>query len=265
MVRRHVASRQRPLLAPALLPTLAAALATAVLAALLFPALADAANRRISLTDYSWSEPVVDIDLGEHVTWYWVGPDLMHSITGDSDNAERWDSDPETNQPHHDLGFDYSVTFDQPGTYEFRCKLHSNVRGRVVVSDQPGDPASEPDPVPKIQLDLTPPQLRVVSRERLATGRRGLAMSYALNEVATIDVEYWREVRRGKGDRQRTARRYAGWTSWRGSIGYNNARLGAAAKRFRPRPGRYVAELWVTDETNNDADVQRVRFAIRKG
>ncbi|GIK76734.1 MAG: hypothetical protein BroJett022_04240 [Actinomycetes bacterium] len=199
------------------------------------------------------------IDLGEHVTWYWVGPDLMHSITGDSDNARRWDSDPETNQPHHDLGFDYTVGFDQPGVYEFRCKLHSNVRGEVVVSGDPGDPASEPDPVPRIQLDLTPPRLNVMTKKRFAAGRRGMAVTYALSEPAAIDVEYWRYERRGG----RTVRRYAGWTSWRGRIGYNDARLGAAASRFRPRPGRYLAELWAADAANNNAGVQRVRFAIR--
>ena len=54
----------------------------ALVVALLVPAAAGASNRRISISNYSWSDPEIDLDLGEHVTWYWTGPDLMHSVTG---------------------------------------------------------------------------------------------------------------------------------------------------------------------------------------
>ncbi len=83
---------------------MALALAVVLLAATLLPAAADAANRRISISDYRWSSPDIHIDLGEHVTWYWVGPDTMHSVTGDSPNSLQFDSDPQTGQPNHDIG-----------------------------------------------------------------------------------------------------------------------------------------------------------------
>jgi len=55
------------------------ALGLALLVALLLVAApADAANRRISISNYQWSDEDLHVDLGEHVTWYWTGPDLMH-------------------------------------------------------------------------------------------------------------------------------------------------------------------------------------------
>jgi hypothetical protein len=55
-----------------------------VAAALLVVALAlgatsaSAANRRVAIGHYQWSIPQLHVNLGEHVTWYWVGPDTLH-------------------------------------------------------------------------------------------------------------------------------------------------------------------------------------------
>ena len=136
------------------------ALALVVLAAaLLLPALADASNRRIAISDYKWSDENLHLDLGEHVTWYWTGPDTMHSVTGQPPNATQWDSDPGT-LPQHNIGDDYQIDFDKPGVYSFQCKIHSLVRGTVTVSNTPGNPEAEPDPVPKSNVDLKKPVLR---------------------------------------------------------------------------------------------------------
>ena len=143
-----------------------AALGSVLLAALfLIAAPADASNRRVAISDYHWSDDALDIDLGEHVTWYWTGPDTMHSVTGQGPNAEQWDSDPGS-LPRHNIGDDYRLSFDQPGIYHFQCKIHSLVRGTVVVSNTPGDPDSEPDPVPKSNVDLQAPRLRGLSLAR---------------------------------------------------------------------------------------------------
>ena len=131
-------------------------------AALLFAATAGAANRRVSIGHYQWSMPQLHLDLGEHVTWYWVGPDTMHSVTGVSSNDSGIDSDRGINTPNHPLGDTFQVTFDHPGTYRFQCKLHPGVRGTIDVSSTPGDPNTEIDPVPKINFDLTPPHLSEV-------------------------------------------------------------------------------------------------------
>jgi plastocyanin len=223
-----------------------------LIAALLVPAIADASNRRISIANYMWSEPEVHVDLGEHVTWYWTGPDTMHSITGTSPNAKEWDSDPGT-LPRHNVGDDYQVTFDKPGTYTFQCKIHSLVRGEIVVSDTPGDPASEPDPVPKNNVDLKKPKLRD-AQIAPKFGPRGAPLRYSMSEKAKLDVEYYR-FKKGK-------KKYAGYAVYDATVGYNRARIGVRKPHFKPKSGRYVIVIRATDQSNNVSKAQRLRFRI---
>ncbi len=230
----------------------------AALAAILVPAAsADAANRRIAIGDYRWSDPDVHIDLGEHVTWYWIGPDTMHSVTGDSPNDIGLDSDPQTNQPNHDIGDSFRLDFDTPGTYKFRCKLHSTVKGTVTVSATPGDPVTEPDPVPRSNVDRTPPKLTNVRLDRRKFGRRGTNIKYSIGERSRLSADIYRYDRDGH-------RRFAGYRTWRSPVGWNGVKFGARSKHFRPRPGRYLAKLTATDQAQNTSKVKRVKFRIRK-
>jgi len=232
------------------------AIALATLGMLLLAAPASADNRRIAISDYRWSDPEVELDLGEHITWYWVGPDLMHSVTGTSDNAIGLDSDPQTNQPQHKLGDTFQLSFDRPGEFVLNCKLHSTVKGRVTVSDQPGDPVSEPDPIPRTQVDLKAPRLRDVSLGSPTFGRRGTRLGFSLGERARVSAEIFRLTARGR-------RSFAGYRTWKGFIGPNGVRIGGQSAHFTPRPGRYEAVLRGTDAANNTSKARRVRFTIR--
>lgn len=226
----------------------------ALITALVFVAApAEAANRRISISDYRWSDADVKIDLGEHVTWYWTGPDLMHSVTGQPPNATQWDSDPKT-LPHHKIGDDYQISFDKPGVYSFQCKIHSLVRGTVTVSNTPGNPEAEPDPVPKSNVDRTAPKLRQV-RLPYRFGKRGVPMPYTLNEAGRLSVDYYRYNRKGKP-------RFAGWATYNGHVGNNTARIGARRPHFKPKSGRYLVELRVTDEASNTSPPTKRRFRL---
>ncbi len=232
----------------------AALLLLASIATLLLPALADAANRRIAISDYQWSTEDLNVDLGEHVTWYWTGPDTMHSITGVSDNAKGWDSDPGT-LPRHDVGDNFQLSFDKPGVYRFQCKIHSLVRGTVTVSGAPGNPDAEPDPVPKSNVDLKPPKLRQV-RLPYRFGPRGAALKYSLNEAGKLDLEYYRYSNRGR-------LRYAGYATYKSHVGYNSARIGKRKPHFTPRRGsRYVVKLRVTDASSNASKTKQRHFRI---
>ena len=236
------------------LPLIAAALTAGLIAT---PA-AHAANARVEISDFQWSKPEINLDLGEHVTWYWTGPDLMHSVTETSPNPGTIDSDPGQSTPNHQAGFTFSHTFDQPGTYEFHCKLHSVVRGTVVVSDTPGDPITEPDPVPNVNIDAAAPRLTGVSLDETKFGAGGTTLNVTLNEKATVDAELWRLPKRPRGDR-----RYAGWQDWAGHIGYNHLEgFGVKGAHLRPRPGHYLAEVRATDESHNRSRT-RLRFTIR--
>lgn len=225
---------------------------------LLAAAPARAANHRVAIGNYQWSMPLIHLDRGEHVTWYWVGPDTMHSVTGVSPNDAGLDSDAGVNTPDHTIGDSFRLSFNQPGTYDFQCKLHSGVRGTIVVSSAPGDPTTEVDPVPESNVDLNAPhvdELRVAER---AFGRRGTTLRFGIDETATVDAEYYR-LRRGGH------RRFAGWHSWGAHVGYNDVGFGGASKHFHPRPGRYEAVIRASDTSHNTARPKVRRFTIGSG
>jgi plastocyanin len=236
------------------LPLAAAVIGAALIAA---PA-AQASNARVEISDFQWSKPEIQLDLGEHVTWYWTGPDTMHSVTETAPSPGSIDSDPGKTTPNHDVGFSWSHTFDQPGTYEFHCKLHSVVRGTIVVSNTPGDPITEPDPIPDVNVDAVAPKLTGVYLDETKFGSSGTTLNLTLNEKAGIDVEFWRLPKRKGGHR-----RYAGWQEWAGHVGYNHLEgFGVKGQHLHPRPGRYIAEIRATDESENRR-FERLRFTIR--
>ncbi len=182
----------------------------------------------------------------------------MHSVTGQSANAIQWDSDPNTNEPEHKIGDSYQIAFDKPGVYRFQCKLHSSVRGTITVSDKPGDPKSEPDPVPKSQVDLKAPNLGTMTLNSLGFGRKGTALHYSLNERAHLSADYYRLRPGRKPD-------YAGYASWRsGHIGYNHLRFGKRRKHFKAKPGKYIARVVGTDQAANTTHQIQLKFKIFK-
>ena len=230
--------------------------ATAALIALAMPAAAPALNTRVSIANYAWSNPAVRIDLGEKVTWDWLGPDLAHSVTGVSANDLGWDSDPDTDAPYHQPGDSFTLQFTQPGTYLFQCKLHAFVRGEVLVSSVPGDPSSDPGPQPPLNIDVKPPTLGAVQlRRRVARGTRGIGFSAQISERGSLDAEYYRLNSKGR-------RVYNGYKAWKTFIGVNHLALGARWRHFRARPGRYLAVLRATDESANASKPVRKRFTI---
>jgi plastocyanin len=231
-------------------------LTTALLAALAAAPAAHAANTRVSISNFAWSKAQVQIDLGEKVTWDWIGPDLAHSVTGTSANALGWDSDPTTDAPSHQLGDTFTLQFPQPGSYLFQCKLHTAVRGEVVVSDVPGDPSSDPGPQAPLNLDVKRPTLGAVSVKRQQLhGRGGAAATAQISERGTLEAEYYRL--RPKG-----GRKFNGYAEWKAFIGINRFFLGAHGKHFKARPGRYLAVLRATDSAANTSKPVRKRFAI---
>jgi plastocyanin len=231
------------------------AVAMGVAAALLATGTARAADAKVGIGHYQWSQPVVHVDLGQHVTWYWVGPDTMHSVTGISANDAGEDSDPGNSQPDHRLGSAFRLSFTQPGVYEFQCKLHPVVHGEVVVSATPGNPLDDPAPVPKLNVLLIRPTLTGVFLASRRFRTAGTTLNLALDDPSVIDVEIWHVAH---GHRST----YAGWRRWRAHIGFNYLPFGGRDDHFRPAPGRYVAFLQATDLFNNVSRIRRVVFTI---
>ena len=215
------------------------------LAALVAATPAGAVSRKVAIGDFQWSQPQVTIDRGDSVTWFWIGPDTQHSVTGLSDNALALDSDPGNGAPDHTPGDRFSLTFDTPGTYAFHCKLHAIVRGTVVVTDTPGTGAPSPDADPQVTEDLVAPEL---TDARLNRGRTELR--YTLDERARVTLDVMR-VRRGP-DRLRGTRRFAGHIGW-------NTR---AFRGWHLAPGRYRVLLVAADAANNHSGDVAVPFRV---
>ncbi|HSS32519.1 MAG TPA: plastocyanin/azurin family copper-binding protein [Solirubrobacterales bacterium] len=227
-----------------------------MLLALVLATPAGAANTRVSIANYRWSNPAVQVNLGEKVTWDRLGPDLAHSVTGISANDLQWDSDPGTDAPSHQPGDSFTLQFNQPGNYLFQCKLHSFVRGEVIVSDVPGDPNSDPGPQPPLNVDVKPPTLGSVAlRKRTFKGTNGTQLSAQISDRGSLDAEYYRFNAKGK-------RVYNGYKTWSTFIGINHVALGARWKHFRAKPGSYEAVLHATDTAENVSKPVKKRFTI---
>ncbi|MGZ4167306.1 MAG: cupredoxin domain-containing protein [Solirubrobacteraceae bacterium] len=247
MVHRHPLSRLRW--------TTAGVAAGVAALALVGVRPARAADAKVAIGHYQWSHPVVHVDLGQRVTWYWVGPDTEHSVTGISANDLTDDSDP-GRLPDHHVGSTFRLTFTQPGVYQFQCKLHPVVQGEVIVSATPGDPADDPDPTPRLNVDLTRPTLTglFLSRAAFRAGT-GATLNLALDDPSLIDAEIWHVAH---GHRST----YAGWQTWRAHIGFNYLSFGVRGRHFRPAPGRYVAFVRATDLFSNVSTAHRIAFRI---
>lgn len=218
-----------------------------------------ALNTRVEIANYRWSNPEVHLDLGEKVTWDWLGPDLAHSVTGISANNLQWDSDPGTDAPEHRAGDEYTLQFSEPGVYYFQCKLHAFVRGEVVVSSTPGNPLSDPGPRPPLNIDVRAPTLGGIALARPRTaGAGGIATSAHISERGTLDAEYYRLNSNGR-------RVYNGYRVWKTFIGINHFELGARWEHFRARPGRYLAVLRATDQAANVSKPVTKAFTISSG
>src|SRR3954451_3076265 len=104
----------------------------AIVAALAVPA--SAATTGVDVANFAFTPSTVHIAPGDTVAWTFRGPDLNHSVTA-TDGS--FDSDPGTGSPLHVVGDTFSHTFDSAGTFSYFCKVHSFMKGTVVVGTGP--------------------------------------------------------------------------------------------------------------------------------
>ena len=241
--------------------SIALALVSAAFLCVAFVAPSQAKNTRVSIFDFKWSNETPTIDRGESVTWDWLGPDVQHSVTGQKPNATQWDSDAGNSNPNHPLGDSFKVTFDQPGIYVFQCKLHSSVRGAVVVSNELGDPDSDPGPQPAINFDMEAPYVDGIQVSPTVYGPKGKggALTFATDEPGSADADYYKLVKRGK----KTVKKFAGYDEWTTYLGMNTVPFAKKGDTFRAKPGRYEARFQVTDQHNNTTDTYPIQFEIK--
>jgi plastocyanin len=63
----------------------------------------------------------VEVPAGTTITWRFSDGSVPHNVAGDGFSS-----------PTESTGT-FTHRFDRPGTYDYRCTLHSGMRGRVIV------------------------------------------------------------------------------------------------------------------------------------
>ena len=185
----------------------------------------------VAVGSFAFSPARVRITAGEGVLWSWVGPDRNHTVTA-LDGS--FDSDPgrmpgPAGRPS-DAG--YSHQFDTPGEFAYRCKVHEQMQGVVVV-----DPKPVADPAPVMS------ELRVPSR-----ARRPMTLRFTLSEPAVVLLEVDR-VRPEKLVVSRSRQMAAG----PGSLVVSTRSL---------KPGRYRVQLVPVDGAQNAGAPVRGRVRV---
>ena len=79
----------------------------------------------VVVVEMSFDPATLEISAGDTVRWD-SESDLPHTVTSTSGPLEFDESLPP--------GGSVSITFDEPGTYEYRCTLHPSMTGTIVVS-----------------------------------------------------------------------------------------------------------------------------------
>jgi plastocyanin len=78
---------------------------------------------QVAAKDNQFTPPAIQVAAGTTVTWEFKDRFVPHDVSGDGFSS---------GEPRRSGSF--SHTFDQPGTYPYRCTLHDGMDGRVVVS-----------------------------------------------------------------------------------------------------------------------------------
>lgn len=84
-------------------------------------------TNKVTIQDYTFSPTVVAIKKGASVIWTNLDA-TSHSISGTGAMADM-QSTPLA------AGSTFSYSFDEPGEYIYRCREHSNMFGKIIVTD----------------------------------------------------------------------------------------------------------------------------------
>ena len=75
----------------------------------------------VTLVHTSFAPAVVTINAGQTVEWKWDDGQVPHNVTFDTFHSST------------KIAGTYFHTFDRPGVYRYRCTIHINMDGTVVV------------------------------------------------------------------------------------------------------------------------------------
>jgi plastocyanin len=89
------------------------------------PRVTPSAQPHVDVIDYGFSPQQISVQVGASITWTNDGED-GHDVTGSGPGGE-WRSGPLAPSER------YTRQFNLPGTFEYVCTIHPEMRGRVIV------------------------------------------------------------------------------------------------------------------------------------
>mgnify|MGYP000097148957 CR=1 FL=1 len=93
------------------------------------PAAAQSGGAEVEVVDFAFEPAMVTIEPGTTVTWTNAG-ERPHTVTADDGAFDSGRLDP---------GEQFSVTFDEPGTFTYFCGFHPEMQGTVMVGEAQAD------------------------------------------------------------------------------------------------------------------------------
>jgi plastocyanin len=82
----------------------------------------------VNIVDFAFDQPEIEIPVGTTVTWVNTGA-VEHTVVSFDDGDKVWDSN--IMEP----GALYSYVFETPGTFDYVCGLHPQMKARVIVTE----------------------------------------------------------------------------------------------------------------------------------
>ena len=159
--------------------------------------------------------------------------------------------------PRHDLGDSFQVAFNRRAATRSSASSTRPSAGRSRCRARPATPAPSRIRSRRTTSTWRPRTWTGSASVRPASPRPGPACASA----STSGEASTPRSTGSSGPKHR--RRFAGWQRWPAYIGLNAVRFGNRSKHFKPRRGRYVAEVRATDRSSNTGRAQRVGFTIR--
>jgi plastocyanin len=192
---------------------------------------AAAATVQVNVGGNAFSPAQLTITQGDAVTWNFVGPDTNHSTTTTAEGQTTWDSDPGNPFPNHAVGDKFSWNYPFAGEFNYFCKVHSFMTGKITV-------------VPKVNNPNPPPTDDVAPEfGTLSVNLKRRVVRFKLSEPAKV-------VGKMRGPLRKTL-------TLSGKAGTNLLKLPKKLKK-----GRYSMGLTATDAAGNKSLVARVKFTI---
>ena len=99
---------------------------------------AAAATQQVMMQDYAFSPAALTVRVGDTVTWMQHDQAPHDVVTTSAPVAFR--------SPQLSAGQSWSYTFSQPGTYQYYCSVHPDMRASVTVLPAPTTAAPKPAP-----------------------------------------------------------------------------------------------------------------------